>query len=120
MVMKMIEFVHDHGPRWIIATVRELLILSLKGSRILRFPFGLLGTYSICQSEILYNYCASLSSIYNIGVLTVNIEFMWRGLETGERTSFSESFHPFRAEPHKFYIYRQYTNIVFILQKNVI
>ena len=22
--------------------------------------------------------------IYNIGVLTVNIEFMWRGLETGE------------------------------------
>jgi hypothetical protein len=23
--------------------------------------------------------------IYNIGVLTVNIEFMWRGLETGER-----------------------------------
>ena len=21
--------------------------------------------------------------IYNIGVLTVNIEFMWRGLETG-------------------------------------
>ena len=36
--------------------------------------------------------------IYNIGVLTVNIEFMWRGLETGERTSFSESFHSFRAE----------------------
>ena len=54
--------------------------------------------------------------IYNIGALTVNIEFMWRGLETGERMSFSESFHPFRAEPHKFYIYPQYTNIVFILQ----
>jgi hypothetical protein len=31
----------------------------------------------------------------------------------GERQAFSESFHPFRAEPHKFYIYRQYTNIVF-------
>ena len=46
----------------------------------------------------------------------VNIEFMWRGLELGKRTSFSKSFHPFRAEPHKFYIYRQYTNIVFILQ----
>jgi hypothetical protein len=30
--------------------------------------------------------------IYNIGVLTVNIEFMWQGLET------------FCAEPHKFYI----------------
>ena len=57
--------------------------------------------------------------MYNIGVLTVNIEFMWRGLETGERRAFSESFHPFRAEPHKFYIYRQYTNIVFILQCNL-
>jgi hypothetical protein len=41
---------------------------------------------------------------------------MWQGLETEERRAFSESFHPFRAEPHKFYIYRQYTNIVFILQ----
>ena len=56
--------------------------------------------------------------IYNIGVLTVNIEFMWRGLETEERRAFSESFQPFRAEPHKFYSYRQYTNIVFILQYN--
>ena len=35
--------------------------------------------------------------IYNIGVLTVNIEFMWRGLETGERralASFSTCFVP--------------------------
>jgi hypothetical protein len=44
---------------------------------------------------------------------------MWQGLKTGERRAFSESFHPFRAEPHKFYIYRQYTNIVFILQSNL-
>jgi hypothetical protein len=44
---------------------------------------------------------------------------MWRGLETGERQAFSESFHPFCAEPHKFYIYHQYTNIVFILQYNL-
>jgi hypothetical protein len=43
---------------------------------------------------------------------------MWRGIETGERRAFSEIFHPFRAEPHKFYIYRQYINIVFILQYN--
>ena len=54
--------------------------------------------------------------IYNIGVLTVNIVLMWRGLETGGNTNFSESFHPFCAEPHKLYSYRQYTNIVFILQ----
>ena len=54
--------------------------------------------------------------IYNNGVLTINTEFMWRGLETGERTSISESFQPYRAESHKFYIYHQYTNIVFILQ----
>jgi hypothetical protein len=37
----------------------------------------------------------------------------------GERRVFSESFQPFSAEPHKFYIYRQYTNIVFILQYNL-
>jgi hypothetical protein len=53
-----------------------------------------------------------LVQIYYIGVLAVNIEWMWRGLETMER----RAFHPFRAKPHKFYIYRQYTNIVFILQ----
>jgi hypothetical protein len=41
MVMKMIEFVHDHGPRWITATVHKLLILSLMVSHILRFPSGL-------------------------------------------------------------------------------
>jgi hypothetical protein len=57
--------------------------------------------------------------IYNIGVLTVNIGCMWRGLERGERRTFSESFQPFRAEPHKLYMYRQYTNIVFILQYNL-
>ena len=34
----------------------------------------------------------------------------------GGKTSFSEFFHLFRADPHKFYVYRQYTNIVFILQ----
>jgi hypothetical protein len=54
--------------------------------------------------------------IYNIGVLTVNIECMWRGLETGERRALASFFHLFRADPHKFYVYRQYTNIVFILQ----
>ena len=34
----------------------------------------------------------------------------------GGKMSFRESFHPFRAETHTFYIYHQYTNIVFILQ----
>ena len=38
-----------------------------------------------------------LMYIYNIGLLTVNIEFIWRGWETGWKTSFSESFCPFRA-----------------------
>ena len=37
MVMKMIEFVHDHGSRWITATISELSILSLMVSQILRF-----------------------------------------------------------------------------------
>ena len=40
-------------------------------------------------------------------------------LGNGGRTRFIESFHPFLTEPHKFYIYRQYTNIVFILQYNL-
>jgi hypothetical protein len=44
------------------------------------------------------------------------IDGKYRMLEMGERTSFSESFHPFCDEPHKLYIYRQYTNIVFILK----
>ena len=44
---------------------------------------------------------------------------MWRDLETGKLRAFIESFHPFCAEPHKLYIYRQYTNIVFILQENL-
>ena len=57
--------------------------------------------------------------IYNIGLLTVDIEFIWRGWETGWKTSFSESFSPFRAESNKFYIYRQQTNIVFILQSTM-
>jgi hypothetical protein len=33
----------------------------------------------------------------------------------GERRALSESFQPFCAEPHKFYIYHQYTNIVYLL-----
>jgi hypothetical protein len=31
--------------------------------------------------------------IYNIVVLTVNIEFMWRGLETGERLALQENLY---------------------------
>ena len=58
-------------------------------------------------------------NIYNIGILMVNIEFMWQGLETGERRAYSEFFHPSRAKPHTFYIYHPYTNIVFILQNNL-
>jgi len=39
-----------------------------------------------------------IEHIYNIGVLTVDIEFMRRGLETGEKTSFSEFFHLFSCQ----------------------
>ena len=31
--------------------------------------------------------------IYNIVVLTVHIEFMWRGLETGERRALQENLY---------------------------
>ena len=72
-----------------------------------------------CCGSIVVNGIRTLiyvQYIYNIDALTVNIEFIWRGLETEERRAFCESFHPFRDEPHKFYIFRQYTNIIFILQ----
>ena len=48
-----------------------------------------------------------LVDIYNIGLLIVNIEFIWRGWEMGWKTSISESFPPFRAESNKFYIHHQ-------------
>jgi hypothetical protein len=54
--------------------------------------------------------------IYNIRLLMVNIEFIWKGLGTWREMSFSESILPFRAESNKFYIHYQWTNIVFILQ----
>ena len=49
-----------------------------------------------------------LQDKYNISVLAVNIEFMWQGLETGERRAFSESFQPFRAEPLSIHQYCKY------------
>ena len=36
-----------------------------------------------------------------------------------KKTSFSENFRSFRAQRHQLYIYRQYNNIVFILQQNL-
>jgi hypothetical protein len=72
--------------------------------------------FQIANTPGIHCYLYIYIYIYNIGVLMVKIEFIWRGLETGERQAFSESFQPFRAELHTFYIYRQYTNIVFILQ----
>ena len=39
---------------------------------------------------------------------------MWRGLETGERRAFSESFHPFRAELYIYNIRTLSVNIKFI------
>jgi hypothetical protein len=66
-----------------------------------------------------------LQDKYNIGVLTVNIECMWLGTKWMERLAESSSFIRFYASPHTFYIYRQYTNIVYVsvslfLSRNVI
>ena len=36
-----------------------------------------------------------------------------------KKTSYSENFRSFRAQRHQLYIYRQYINIVFILQQNL-
>jgi hypothetical protein len=75
-------------------------------------------TLTITQVHTMYNInvligrswkdCIYLPSfIYNIGVLTINIEFMWRGLERGERRALVSHINA---------IFTIYTNIVFILQ----
>ena len=50
----------------------------------------------------------------------VNIEYIYicylARFRNGGKTHFSEFFHPFCSEPHKFYMYRQHIDIVFILQ----
>ena len=58
-----------------------------------------------------------LQDQYNINVLTVNIEFMWLGTKLLERLSISSSLSRFYASPPQLYIYRQYTNIVYISNK---
>ena len=55
-------------------------------------------------------------AFWNIFPIGSNVKLGW---ETGERRASSESFSPFRAESNKFYIYRQQTNIVFILQSTM-
>ena len=42
--------------------------------------------------------------IYNIGLLMVNIEFIWRGWEMGRMVSFSKSFPLFCTKSNKCYI----------------
>ena len=75
-------------------------------------------TLTITQVHTMYNInvligrswkdCIYLPSfIYNIGVLTINIEFMWRALERGERRALVSHINA---------IFTVYTNIVFILQ----
>jgi hypothetical protein len=54
-----------------------------------------------------------MKNILNISISGSKLE------KRGERRAFSESFSPFRAESNKFYIYRQQTNIVFILQSTM-
>ena len=58
-------------------------------------------------------------SIYNIGVLTVNIELMnvcGEAQKRGKDELLASLSNRFVRSHIKFYIYRQYTNIVFILQ----
>jgi hypothetical protein len=75
-------------------------------------------TLTITQVHTMYNInvligrswkdCIYLPSfIYNIGVLMINIECMWRGLERGERRALVSHINA---------IFTVYTNIVFILQ----
>jgi len=60
-------------------------------------PHSINISYSKTSKEI--NGLRGIQKIYNIDVLMVDIEFVWRGLENKGKTNFSESFHPFRGEP---------------------
>ena len=55
-----------------------------------------------------------LQDKYNIGVLTVNIKFMWLGTKRVQRFPKAHLSPRFLASPHKFLIYRQYTNSVYV------
>jgi hypothetical protein len=55
-----------------------------------------------------------LQDKYNIGLLTVNIEFIWLGAKRGESLTKPCLSPRFSASSNKFYIYRQQTNIVYI------
>ena len=57
----------------------------------------------------------SLQDKYNIGVLTVNIEFMWLSTKRW-KYSLKLVFPHFEVSPHKFYINRQYTNIAYLVR----
>ena len=54
-----------------------------------------------------------LQDKYNIGVLTVNIEFMWRGLETGEIQAVVSLYIRF-VPSHINYIFTINTPILYI------
>ena len=51
---------------------------------------------------------------YNVGLLTVNIEFIWLDAKRGEILTKARLSLRFSASSTKFYIYRQQTNIVYI------
>ena len=57
-------------------------------------------------------YQTLLQDIYNIGVLSLNIECMWLGTKQMERIA-RVRLYPV-AKPHILYINRQYTNTVYI------
>ena len=76
----------------------------------------------IAMFSCLFSTISNINSLFsdylvyynNVGIYIqywcIDGKVRWGGLETGKRLTFSESFQPFRAEPHTFYICRQYTN----------
>jgi hypothetical protein len=75
------------------------------------------GLFTIC---LLWTCMAICCSIYiQYWCIDGKYRIYVTRLRNGGKTSFSEFFHLFRAEPHESCIYHQYTNIVFILQQNL-
>ena len=79
---------------------------------------GIRGGHDLMVVELISTFAMSVYSPLNIQYWCIDGKYRIyvARFRNEEKTSLSESFRPFRAELHKLYIYRQYTNILFILQ----
>ena len=81
----------------------------------MRYQWGFCYLFIFIFKLNIFSLPILLQDKYNIGVLMVNIEFMWLGTKRMERFAKAHLSPVSKPRHIKFYIYRQYTNIVYIL-----